>query len=81
MSTPLIPDNAGMNELRRYVQELSRRVRVLEESNPQNTTGWAGNQTISAESRTFDSSTVTLPQLANVVGTMARDLVNTRTFR
>jgi hypothetical protein len=57
------------------VQELSMRVREMEARLPDNTNGWAENQTNVTEDREYDANATTLDEVADVLGTLISDLV------
>lgn len=68
------------DDLLNTVQNLSHRIRALEEKTLQNAEGWTGQQTNVTTKRDFNANTVVVADLADVVGTLIADLVETRTI-
>lgn len=66
------------DELLNVVQQHALQIRNLEEKILTNSVGWAGQQTNVTPDRAFDADTVAVTELADVVGTLISDLVETR---
>jgi hypothetical protein len=66
------------DELLKVVQQHALQIRNLEENILTNSVGWAGQQTNVTADRAFDADTVVVAELADVVGTLISDLVETR---
>lgn len=74
--TPLVQQGANLQELSRIVQELSNRVRQIDERTKPNVEGWAGNQSNVTVDRTYDANSTSTAELADILGTLITDLIN-----
>ena len=75
MTTPNI-FSARPEELPGLLQQLSDRLRQLEVRFPENSEGWANNQTNVTQDRAFDANSTTTAELADVLGTLITDLID-----
>lgn len=77
MTIPNVPQGADISTLSRIVQQLADEVRRIDERTKPNSDGWAGNQSNVTEDRAFDANSTTADELADVLGTLIGDLINT----
>ena len=80
MTTPHLQDG-NYKQLLNVTQQLADRISKIEEKILDNSYGWAGMQTNVTRTQTYDANSTSTAELADVLGTLIADLVDTQLIK